>query len=198
MAYPTAAEIRERVSALQDNGKFTDEMIDDLVEEFAGIVEDYRGVAFVPTSATDTVILDDPSTWVRLAWPKVRSITSVTVTTPAVGGTATALLSTAYTYDADSGHVKYPPGFACGAKVVTVYIHGLDEPTKIWLRACREYVRSCALTDITSVRRDVISQADGAGGFTRFSTADKDADRPTGWLEVDRLLNSLEDYRRIV
>lgn len=63
------------------------------------------------------------------------------------------------------------------------------------LRACREYVRSCALADQSSVPRDVISQSFGDGGYTRYSTPDWEAGRPTGYLEVDRLLNSLDDYR---
>ena len=33
------------------------------------------------------------------------------------------------------------------------------------------------------------------GTYTRFSTPDWNAGRPTGYLEVDRLLNSLPDYR---
>jgi hypothetical protein len=198
VAILTAADLRERVTALREVEKFPDEVLEDLVDEFVEIAQDYRGVAYEPATATDTVILDAPETWVRLAWPKVRSITSVTVTSPTVGGTATLLNATDYSYDAESGHLSYPSGFAAGDKVVAVYQHGLTAAPKALVRAGREYVRACALTDRSSVGRDVLTQSDGQGGSTRYSTPDKNAGRPTGWLEVDRLLNSLEDYRRLV
>lgn len=75
---------------------------------------------------------------------------------------------------------------------VTMNIGG---PPAVLLRACREYVRSCALSDQSKVPRDVIAQSFGDGGYTRYSTPDWDAGRPTGYLEVDRLLNSLDDFR---
>ena len=71
----------------------------------------------------------------------------------------------------------------------------IGAPPALLLRACREYVRACAIVDRGSVGREVIAQADGAGGTTRFSTPDWDDGRPTGWSEVDRLLNTLEDHR---
>lgn len=63
--------------------------------------------------------------------------------------------------------------------------------------ACRQYVRACAFARRSGVPRDVISQ-NVEGMTTRFSTPDKDAGRPTGYLDVDRLLNSLHDFRPIV
>ena len=62
------------------------------------------------------------------------------------------------------------------------------------LRACRLYVRSCALSDQSSIPRDVLGQS-FEGTYTRYSTPDWDAGRPTGYLDVDRLLNTLDDYR---
>lgn len=70
----------------------------------------------------------------------------------------------------------------------------IGAPPATLLRACREYVRSCALADRSNVPRDVIGQTFD-GGYTRYSTPDKDAGRPTGYLDVDRLLNSLDDFR---
>jgi len=61
-------------------------------------------------------------------------------------------------------------------------------------RACREYVRASALANQSGVSRDVISQS-VEGVSTRFSTPDVDAGRPTGYVDVDRLLSSLTDYR---
>lgn len=64
-------------------------------------------------------------------------------------------------------------------------------------RACKEYVRACALASRSNVPRDVISQS-VEGLTTRFSTPDKRAGRPTGYIEVDRLLNSLPNRRVLV
>ena len=64
-------------------------------------------------------------------------------------------------------------------------------------RACREYVRASAVATRSNVARDVISQS-VEGLTTRFSTPDKAAGRPTGYLDVDRLLNSLPDRRILV
>jgi hypothetical protein len=80
------------------------------------------------------------------------------------------------------------------ADVVVAYDHGYDQPPPLVLRACRQYVRSCALADLSGMPRDVIGQSID-GGYTRYSTPDKAAGRPTGYLEVDRLLNSLPDLR---
>jgi len=44
------------------------------------------------------------------------------------------------------------------------------------------------------VSRNTLSEATDAG-TTRYSTPDWEGGRPTGWLEVDRLLNTLPDYR---
>lgn len=64
-------------------------------------------------------------------------------------------------------------------------------------RACREYVRASAVATRSNVSRDVISQS-VEGMVTRFSTPDKKAGRPTGYIDVDRLLNTLPDRRRMV
>jgi hypothetical protein len=48
--------------------------------------------------------------------------------------------------------------------------------------------------DRSSVPRDIIAtSADGMS--TRYSTPDWGAGRATGYLEIDRLLNTLPDYR---
>jgi hypothetical protein len=94
----------------------------------------------------------------------------------------------------DSTHVVLSAETTAAATGVTVTIGGCPNTL---LRACREYVRSCALADSSNVTRDVIGQS-ADGGYTRYSTPDMRAGRPTGYLEVDRLLNSLRDYRVFV
>lgn len=67
-------------------------------------------------------------------------------------------------------------------------------PPETILDACAEYVVSVATSRSSGTTRDIIAQT-FEGGMTRYSTPDWGAGRPTGYLEVDRLLNSLPDYR---
>lgn len=195
MPYQTAAEIRAAVPSLASEEKFSDETLEALVAEFEEIAEEYRGVAYESREATATkVIGPGGATALQLAWVKVTAITSVTVTAPAAGGTPTTLTSTAYSFDSDLGVLVVPGGLTAGSKVVVVYTHGEGAPNNTLIRACRQYVRSCALADQSNVPRDVIGQS-FEGNYTRYSTPDKDAGRPTGYLDVDRLLNSLPDHR---
>lgn len=69
----------------------------------------------------------------------------------------------------------------------------LSPPTLV-MRACAEYVSAVLRADRSGTSRDVIAQSFD-GGVTRYSTPNWGAGRPTGFLEVDRLLNSMPDYR---
>lgn len=76
-----------------------------------------------------------------------------------------------------------------------------DDRSRIWVpvgellrSACAEYVAAVSTSRGSKTSRDVIAQSID-GSWTRYSTPDMSAGRPTGWTEVDRLLNSLGDYR---
>lgn len=73
------------------------------------------------------------------------------------------------------------------------YLHGADAPPSSLVEACKDYVRSKALERFGGNRigRDVLSVSDGSGASTRYSTPDWAAGRPTGLLDVDRVLLSL-------
>ena len=184
----TAAALRGRVAVLAD-GRFTDTELNDYIAEFEGLVENYRGVAFTPREATETVDLPDGgATRIILDQPRVRSITSVTVD----GDVAAA-----DTYRLDDQGAVVVDGTATvftGTSLTVVYQHGYDSPSPALLRACREYVRSVALADRSNVGRDVIRQSAGEM-TTQYSTPDPDRGRPTGFLEVDRLINLQPNHR---
>lgn len=197
--YLTAAQVRASVPALNNVDQFSDTLINDLVSEFEAVAEDYRGAAFTPRTETETVTFGNGLVplgglaTVVLKWPLVRTVTSVTAD-------ATVVPAASYSVDVRNGTLRWLSVsgasvniFGVGS-VVVVYDHGYTTPPPIVLRACRQYVRACALSDTSGVPRDVIGQSI-EGVYTRYSTPDKAAGRPTGWLEVDRLLNSLPDYR---
>lgn len=184
MAYLTAAQVRSRVPALQNTTTYSDAELDRLVSEFESIAERFRGVAFVPRTRTE--VFTYPSSVVLLGSQPLRSITSFTV--DGVAGTVANL-----TVDTSTG--KIADGGWYGSKTLSVtYSHGLDSPDANILRACAEYCRAVAFSDRSGQGRDVISQSFD-GGVTRYSTPDFARGRPTGYLEVDRLLTSVRDYR---
>jgi len=195
--YLTPAQIRAAVSTLADSAKYPDTALSDLVAEFEQVAEEYRGVAFTPRTAVETQTVCPGAASVTLNWPRVRSITSVVVD-------GTTVSSSTYRVT-EAGILQSSAGFYAGgafpeASAVVTYDHGYDVPTStvapgsVLLRACREYVRVCAVADRSNVPRDIIATTSD-GMSTRYSTPDKKAGRPTGYLEVDRLLNTLPDYR---
>jgi len=187
VAYVTVASIRAIYTALSSTEKFPDPTLSDYISEFEGIAEEYRGVAFEPRTETETIYVDCATKLLNLKHPKLRSVTSLTIDGVAVTVGDLEL-------DKPIGQIRYEAGFPAESTVVVVYPHGFDAPTKGIARGCREYVRSCALADRSQVPRDVIGQSLD-GGYTRYSTPDWEAGRPTGYLEVDRLLNAAQDFR---
>lgn len=193
MAYPTVAEIRERVKKLASTDDFPTATLQDLIDEFQELAERYRGVSFVSTTATAEKHTLDGQRHVRLEWPVITSITSATVTDSA--GTVTTLTVADIVINHDAPLVDLG-GTYTGVLSIT-YVHGLSTTPPAIVRGCREYVRGYALRDASNIGRDIVSQAGEAGGTTRFVTEDWDAGRPTALLEVNRLLNSVRDYRLV-
>lgn len=182
MAYISADDLRTRVSSLDDT-TIEDEWLEDLVEEFEDIAERYLGVAYESRTETETFDLCRSST-VVLKWAKVTAVSAITLD-------AVAVDADSYTFtDGYSIRFTYPK---TGVLSIT-YTHGESAPSKPILRACREYVRACALADRSRVPRDAFA-VDVDGLNYRLSTPDFAANRPTGFIEVDRLLNSVPSYR---
>lgn len=188
MAYLTAAQVRVRVPALANVTTYPSAELDRLVLEFTEIAEDYLGVAYEPRTVTAEQVVK-PNQLVKLANPQVRTLTAVTINLTALTAGELADL----TIDKVAGSVI--DGLWVGSPfALFTYTHGFDAPTEVLLRACSEYVRSVAFADRSGQSRDVIAQSMD-GSFTRYSTPSYSAGRPTGFLEVDRLLNSLPMFR---
>lgn len=187
MAYLTASQVRSRVPALTNSTTYPDSELENLVAEFTEIAERYRNVAFETRTVTGEVITY-PNASTQLTHFPIQSITSASV-----DGTAlTAAELAALTIDKPAGLVTGGPWV--GSKQLTItYTHGIATPPETLLRACAEYVRSVAFSARSGQSRDVIAQSMD-GSYTRYSTPDWSRGRPTGYLEVDRLLNSLTSY----
>jgi len=179
----TASDLRAWYPSLAaDSTNITDPMLDSYVEGFSDIAERYRGVAYEPRGVTVTRRICG-SRWVA----DHQQITAVTACT-------VDAVTTAATIE-DASTLTFLSTVS-GLLVVT-YTHGFASPPALILDACREYARSRALAARSSVPRDAVSTTDG--GYTiRYSTPDWPKGRPTGFLEVDALLNQVTDYRRPV
>jgi len=188
MAYLTVAQVRSRVPGLANTGTYLDAELTNLVSEFTDIAERFRGVAFESRSVTSEQIVR-PGRDVKLANSKVRAISAASI--DAVSLTAGELA--ALVVDKSVGVVSNGTWYGGNILLVT-YTHGFDAPPEPLLRACAEYCRSVAFSDRSGQGRDVIAQSMD-GSFTRYSTPDWNRGRPTGYLEVDRLLNSVADFR---
>lgn len=195
--YLTPAQLRADVETLANTGKYPDTVLQGLVAEFEQIAEEYRGVAFTPRTAVETQTICSGATSITLNWPRVRSITSVVVDGTTIDA-STYRVTEAGILQSSTGLVI--AGAFPEAQAVITYSHGYDVPTttvapgSALLRACREYVKACAVADRSNVGREII-RTTGDGVTNRYSTPDKAAGRPTGFLEIDRILNSLPDYR---
>lgn len=184
--YLTAAQVRTRQPLIDDDTKYSDASIDLLVTAFEGIVEEYRGIAYVNRTAVETVRAGRQSGVLLLEHAPVVSLTSVMVD----GTSANVSL---LEFDKATGRV-WDGTWSYGDEVVVTYVHGLTAPPEVALRACAEFVRASIMSDKSGTSRDVIAQGYD-GTITRYSTPNWHEGRPTGFLEVDALLNSLEDHR---
>lgn len=184
MPYLTPAQIRSRIPALSNQTTYTDTELTNLVSEFEDIAERYLQTAFITRTATAEKIVR-PNASIQLANRPVISVSALTI--DGVAATLTELIT-----DNATGVIY---GLAWyGADVVTVtYTYGIATTPEPMLRACAEYCRAVAFADRSGQSRDVIAQSFD-GSVTRYSTPDWNRRRPTGFLEVDRLLNGLADY----
>lgn len=180
--YLTAAQVTARDSRFSSRN-WTAAAVEARVASFESLAERYRGIAYTPRDCVQTFMVAGADRLV-LDRKRIRSVTSVTVDGVALSATRIKL---------DPAGVLHIIGTVSGL-VVATYSHGYDSPPSLVLDACTEYV-FCVLTGHASgVSRNTLSVGSD-GGTTRYSTPDWNAGRPTGWLDVDQLLNDLDDER---
>jgi hypothetical protein len=170
---------------LSNTTTYPDPDIEALVAEMDETVCQYRGFAPTTRTATEVVRVQAATQALVLAWPLVQSITSVTVDGDALDTD---------TYTLDGSVIYYDSTFSSSYPATVVYTHGATTVSDTLKRATALYVASVFKSEESGVSRDAISQ-NFDGVTTRYSTPDITAGRPTGWLEVDRLLNLLPDHR---
>lgn len=192
-AYYTAAALRARVPDLLNEQTYLTADIDDLISEYEGVAERYRGCAFTSRAAVSEVHTLNAQGYIVTRWPFIQSVTSVAVVARDL--TSTSVTSTDWEINSAPGIVDL--GGTYTGRATIVYTHYLTStPSATVLRGCREFVRASLLRQNSSMGRDVIRQGFEGGSTTQYSTSDWNAGRPTGYITVDGILNSLTDYRR--
>lgn len=193
--YCSITDVRD-VPHLASAGEFTTARIRRAITEFEDLVDEYRGISFVRRVAVTTHRLDYGKDYVALNRAAIYAIRQLT-------GPQGVLTAAGWLWDG-AGHITVNAG-AAGVPapavansdwdVTVVWEHGLTRgDPELLRRAAVEYVRATLLKEVSGTSRDVIATA--ADGFvTRYSTPDWGMGRPTGMLEVDRLLNQLVDRR---
>lgn len=183
--YLTAEEAIARLNQLSE---FDPADIERAIASFEPIAEQYRGEAYRRRSATvkrqatqaGSVALPDPL--------------DVTVTAVSVDEVALTAGQLALLHPVGEDCILRGGSWQAGARLVVTYTHGHTAPPALILDAAAQYAFSVLRADRSGTTRDVIATSFD-GGFTRYSTPSWKDGRPTGWLEVDRLLNSVSDER---
>lgn len=176
------------LAGLADAGKFPSSTLLRLRREFEDTAETYCKVGFVPRFHRD-VLDGNNRTQIQLAARLPTKVLSVTIS-------GTSVATSAFSVH-PHGRLEYPTGVfsqptTVGGNVIVEYEAGYPSPPAKLVRAARDFVRHYALVEQSPVGRDVLSFTDPGGYATRFSTPDWDQGRPTGLLDVDAVLNSLQ------
>jgi hypothetical protein len=191
MPYPALADVRDSFSAMGSVDKIPDALIERHLANFRDIAEEYRGVAFEPTRTT-TFTHDaqwtSPTRAITLKWAAVSAITAITV-----DGVA-QVVDEDYTVDRGVfGHWTLNRWGGFSGLLSVTYVHGIETPGLIW-EADIEYVRAASMRTKSNVPRDLPNQPMN-GGTTTYAMPNWAEGAPTGYTEVDRLLNSVTDRR---
>lgn len=175
---------------------FSDDLLAGLVAEFESTVERYRGIAYRERTRTIRPRLEYVRgvLVMRLRNIEVTEIAAITSSGAPVADPAAAEIIP----DRLGDLVVYAPLITAPRPTVT-YVHGHEEPTPGLLRACELYVLREALAWRNPADGDsyVTATQDIAGTqfVQRKLTADPNAGRPTGWIDVDKLMNAEPDRR---
>lgn len=145
-------------------------------------IEHAAGVSFVPRGARERVFADG-CTMLRLAWPRIRAVRSVSVDGTAL--TSTQLAELVLHHRA----VEWSTGWTKGALVEIHYEHGYDGPpapvTEAGLILAREYLVAKSLSSRATVESTDV-------GFFRLSIAG--AGGRTGVPEVDAVIADFGEH----
>lgn len=180
--YLTAATVRERCPNRLNN--VADAVLVRWVSIFEDRAEKYLGTAHRVRTATYTGYASDG--WLELPHRNVSSVTVVDEDNASV---------TVERTDAARGRVLVRVYLA--GPLTASYSHGYATPDETLLQACAMFVERSCVADKTGQTRDAL-KFNPETGTVQYSTANEAQGRPTGFYDVDALLNSMRDERPMV
>lgn len=183
MAYVTAADAKARVPSLTD---YSDTIVDATIAEFEDLAERYCQQAFASRTVTEEIVQRPLTSSVALKWPGVTELDSITA-----DGVELDLTNVVVVKAPGVLHgIVWPTWRVLSADAVYTYGPATTQPMIV--RGCIEYVRRTLNAEVAGTSRDFRTQA-GDGGTTSFVLPDWEKGRPTGFTEVDRILNTYRD-----
>lgn len=192
--YLEVYDVRQ-MQGVSSPGEFPTWRVLKAITEFEDLADDYRGIAHVRRVVVDRVNVEPGRTSLAFHRVLVHSVALYDSASVALPAASWFLNGRGYVEldSAAAGITTSPPG--AGYDVKVVWEHGQDSGVpEVLNRAGRLHVRSTLLLEQSGLSRDVVATAD-QGFVTRMSTPDIERGRPTGFLEVDRLLNQIRDRR---
>lgn len=184
MALQTAAELRAAVPVLDKTSTVSNDLLEELVEEFTAAVQEHHGVSYGDTEVTETYP-GTRSMVLELRNRQVSAVESITIdgAAMAAGPLADVVIRS------ERGALERCGGWIADEITVT-YTHGLTTPPAAVVRACREFVRARATKTASNAPRDAGGPA-GVDG-TVYPTS---ATKPTGVRTADAILAGMRTYR---
>lgn len=179
MAYVTVAQARARISGLDD---FSDATITAAIAEFEDIAERYCGRTFTSRSVTETVGVRPLPSTVVLKHAEVTALSAISHK-----GNSVATTNVDWTPGGVVRNIPWPTWD--GAATIT-YTYGASSTPDAIKRACIDYVARTLRSEDSGTGPDVSRTGFADGGFTQFIQPDWSNGKPTGWRDVDRVLNS--------
>lgn len=194
--YLTVAELRAAHPILASTDKYPSLLLEGLVAEFERKLERFRGVAYTTRTRTDRVPVVYGARRIVLSWPLVQAVAGITVVRQ---NGESAAYTDGFTLDGELGaittHRALMP-FTNEAVAVVTYTHGFAVTPPEVRRACGLYVwREASAAQNPNSRNSYLATNAELGVVERESTADWAGNRPTGWLDVDRIIIGFDDFR---
>ena len=195
--YLEPGEVRERIAVggglPLDPSVFDDTWVAEAVDVVREEVESACGVAFTPTTTVETVPAPGCGGRLILKWPKIRSVTSITVN-------GTAVAASGYVLDLEAGIITLRTAPAWDATIVVTYVHGFDigtgeGPGATLKRMTAAYVDRLAAHARSSNTRDVRVEGMESGASTVYVMPKPGTWQVTGYTEFDQALARLPHYR---
>lgn len=158
-------------------------------DKIADTAERYRGVGFVRQLSVEH--LTGSGRDLLVEWPHATVLRYLSVDGDEVDVADYALSSDGTL----AGVSSFPRPSTPGPNVVVAYEHGLDEVPPGAVEASLIYIQAALARARSGLSRDIIWTTGPDGTGSRYSTPNWDEGRPTGYIDVDRYLNELDDYR---